>query len=144
MDLLVRLCACSMAYLYLSARLSNTHRATEAGSSGGSCPVSSQKLRMREGMSPGERNVGWSGSTRGAARGASSARRVNSSYEYSWPSLVHCLRHSCNNQRPMTFFKRRVLPPNPPSLVKLALSPSSVATGPGSSTPTRDQVPLEM
>src|SRR5215210_5667920 len=75
----VRLRACSMAYLYLSARLSNTHRAMEAGSSGRSCPVSSQKLRMRDGKSPGERNVGWSGSTSGPAGGASSARWASSS-----------------------------------------------------------------
>ena len=44
----------------------------------------------------------------------------------------------------MTFFKNRVVPPKPPSFVKLARKPSGVTAGSGNSTPTRDQVPLEI
>src|SRR3712207_9333008 len=46
--------------------------------------------------------------------------------------------------RPMTFLRNRVVPPKPPSFVKLACMPSGAMAGFGSSTPTRDQVPLEM
>src|ERR671913_2346194 len=48
------------------------------------------------------------------------------------------------SQSPITFLRKRVLPAKPPSLVKLASIASCVTTGLLASTPTSDQVPLEM
>ena len=39
------------------------------------------------------------------------------------------------------FFRKRTVPPTPPSLVKLAASAGSPTRGDGSSTPISDQVP---
>ena len=50
----------------------------------------------------------------------------------------------CVFGEPGQFFRKRVLPPKPPSVVKLASIASGVITGSGVSTPTSDQVPLEM
>src|SRR5579872_5257950 len=44
----------------------------------------------------------------------------------------------------MMFFRKRVVPPTPPSLVKFAASAASFTKGADSSTPISDQVPLEM
>src|SRR5207244_8363499 len=41
----------------------------------------------------------------------------------------------------MTFFRRRVVPATPPSLVKFSRRASAVTTGASSSVPTRDHVP---
>src|SRR5262249_6878486 len=41
----------------------------------------------------------------------------------------------------MTFFSRRIVPPTPPSLVKLHCCTFSLMSGPGSSAPISDQVP---
>src|ERR1700722_3045677 len=41
------------------------------------------------------------------------------------------------------FFRKRVVPPKPASLVKLSLRTSSLISGAGNSTPSNDQVPEE-
>ena len=45
---------------------------------------------------------------------------------------------------PQIFFKNRVVPSIPPSLVKFSLKLSSVMIGDGDSIPMSDHVPLEM
>src|SRR5262249_3367356 len=49
--------------------------------------------------------------------------------------------HSWTSQRPMMFFRNRIVPPTPPSLVKLYLATLSLISGADSSTPISDQVP---
>ena len=41
----------------------------------------------------------------------------------------------------MMFLRKRIVPPTPPSLVKLAARASSLTSGPGNSTPISDHVP---
>jgi hypothetical protein len=60
------------------------------------------------------------------------------------PSRSYCRTVSDSSQVPITLRRKRTRPSTPISLVKLAARLSSVTTGPGSSTPTRPQVPQEM
>src|SRR4051812_1737675 len=69
------------------------------------------------------------------------ARSINSTYEYSFPSLAQARRHSCRTQRPGMFLRKRMVPATPTSFVKFAARECSLMTGAGSSTPMRDQVP---
>ena len=52
-------------------------------------------------------------------------------------------RHSSNNHMPVIFFRNRVVPSTPPSLVKFIAHDSSVMTGAGNSMPMSDHVPDE-
>ena len=56
------------------------------------------------------------------------------------PTLA--FRHSCNNHSPVMFFKKRKVPPTPPSLVKFKLRDWLSMIGFLVSTPMRDHVPL--
>src|SRR5207244_5351176 len=92
-------------------------------------------------MLGGKMNEASSGLTRLTNGGAASARRVSSSYPYDCPARSQMRRHSCTSHRPMMFFKKRIVPPTPPSLVKLHFSTCSLTSGDVISAPISDQVP---
>ncbi len=99
---------------------------------------------MRAGMSPGGSSRGSFASNTGTSAGTSAACRSRCSRSACSPAFAQVRIDSDSSQSPMTFFRKRMRPSTPPSLVKLARRASSVSTGDGSSMPTSDQVPQEM
>src|SRR3989442_1454286 len=70
-----------------------------------------------------------------------SAEYVESRPESDSERPAQVRRHSCNIHKPITFFRRRVVPQTPASLVKLSLNASSEMTGASNSIPSKDHVP---
>ena len=94
---------------------------------------------------PGASSSGRSGSKDGAARAPHARAPTSAAYSGASPSRSHARRHSWTSHRPMTFFRSRVVPPKPRSFVRFAAARLLARrTGASSSTPTSDQVPLEM
>ena len=56
-------------------------------------------------------------------------------------SAFHFLRHCWTSHRPVTFFRKRMVPPTPPSLVKFRRRLSAVMIGAAASMPMSDHVP---
>ena len=73
-----------------------------------------------------------------------------SSQSIGWPAAFflpcwfHTRRHSCRSHMPQMFFKMRVVPQTPPSLVKLNFDTTSLTTGFGDSIPISAHVPKLM
>ena len=85
-----------------------------AGRSGGSTAW------IRAGMSPGAANAGSSTSTSERNAGAAAAISTRRSYDSVSPWRPQWRRHSWTSHRPHRFFRKRIVPPTPPSFVKLA------------------------
>src|ERR1043166_443101 len=92
-------------------------------------------------MAAGRKKDAWSGSTRQRKESSCAARSISSAWSHDFPCAVQKCRQHCNIQRPITFFRRRVVPLTPPSLVKLNRRASGVMTGASNSVPNKDQVP---
>ena len=78
------------------------------------------------------------------ARGALERRgglRAAPSRSLGRPALSHSRRHDSRIHRPITFFRKRIVPKAPPSFVKLARATASPRSGASRSTPTSDHVP---
>jgi hypothetical protein len=109
--------------------------------SGTGSPAARARWRIASGMSAGATSDGSFGSTSVTSGGASAARAVSCSHVQSLPARCQAARHCCTSQSPQTFLSNRVVPPTPPSLVKLRVRHSGVTSGRSSSAPTRAQVP---
>src|SRR5207302_8921725 len=71
----------------------------------------------------------------------SAQHTFNSRHSNVCPCALQTCRQHCSIHSPMTIFRRRVVTPTPPSLVKFSHRASAVTTGASSSVPTRDHVP---
>jgi hypothetical protein len=140
---LVRASSSEMTSRYFETSESKITRITSTSELGTHWPVSRQKSRMRVGTSPGAANLGSLTSTvERLGREAAAPMRVFSSNLS--PVFRHSRIDSWANQSPVTFFRKRVRPSTPHSLVKFAANASGVRIGLSSSTPSKLQVPLEM
>src|SRR6478609_2080990 len=92
-------------------------------------------------MSPGSSKSGSSTSRENVGAGSWEHLSTNSSHVHVVPWVAQCCMHCCNSHIPFTFFRKLILPPMPPSLLKLLCRACLVRQGDSSTHPTSDHVP---
>ena len=136
--------ALSTALAYAAARLSRMHRTSADRFPGTGWPAARSSAAIRAGMSPGAMNAGESGSYDGAAGRQRSGGLEQRLERLGRPRPLPRPKRLLSSHRPVTLRWNRLVPSTPPSFVKSAARLASVRIGAADSTPTSDQVPLEM